>query len=143
MFRVGAVNAGIIVVLELTGPDHLEGLGTVEVDAGCRLYVQTRVGVEQRHRKRHVDATEVGHDIGELVEIDLDRVLDRDPEILFDGRHQLGRAFVEPGVDLVGPLGAGVRNEQIARDGEQGQLMGGRIRVEDHDHVAVDAVDGC
>ena len=50
-------------------------------------------------------------------------------------------ALVEGGVDLVGPVGAGVGDEQVAGDGEDRQRVRRRVEVEDHHHVAVDTVD--
>ena len=49
-------------------------------------------------------------------------------------------ALVQPGVDLVGPGAAGVGDEQVTGDGEERQPVVSRVDVEDHDHVAVDAV---
>ena len=80
-------------------------------------------------------------DVGELVEVQRDGVLNRYPEVLLNGRHQLGQALVEPRIDLVGPGGARVGDEQVARDGEQRQPVMGRVGMEDHDHIAVDPVD--
>ena len=45
------------------------------------------------------------------------------------------------GVDLVGAVGAGVRDEQVAGEGEDRQRGIGRVEVEDHHDIAVDAVD--
>ena len=53
------------------------------------------------HRERHVDAAERVDDVGELVEVERDRVLDRDPEVLFDRRDELGQSLVQTRVDLV------------------------------------------
>ncbi len=137
---LGVGARGAAVVLEVAGPHHLEGLGAVEVDAGGGLDVEPRFGVEDRHRERHVDAAEGIHDVGELVEVERHRVLDRDPEVLLDGRHQLGQPLEQPGVDLVGAGAPGVGDEQVTGEGEEGQPVVGGIGVEDHDHVAVDPV---
>ena len=137
----GVVAVAGLLVLQVAGPHHLQGLGPVEVHAGGGLDVEPGLGVEDRDRERHVDAPEGVHHVGELVEVERDGVLDGDPEVLFDGRHQLGETFEQPGVDLVGPVAAGVGDEQVAGDGQEGQPMVGRVGVEDHDHVAVHPVD--
>ena len=67
-------------------------------------------------------------------------MLDGDPEILLDRRHQLRQALIQPGIDFIRPRAPGVGDEQVARDREQCELMVCRVGVEDHDHVAVHAV---
>ena len=105
-------------VLEVTGPHDLERLGPVERDAAGGLDVEPRVGVEDRLGEVHLDPAERVHDVDEAVEVQLDEVLDRDPEVLLDGIDQLVGTLEERGVDLVGPVGAGVGHEEVARDGQ-------------------------
>ena len=50
-------------------------------------------------------------------------------------------SLVEGGVDLVGPLGPGVGDEQVAGHREDRERPGVGVEVEDHHHVAVDPVD--
>ena len=68
-------------------------------------------------------------------------MLDGNAEVLVDGCHQLARPLVEGGVDLVGPLGPGVGDEQVAGHREDRDLPLGGVEMEDHDDVAVDPVD--
>ena len=76
-----------------------------------------------------------------MIEVEGDRVLNRYAEVFFDCRNQLGKALEQPGIDLVGPGAAGVGDEEVAGNGEDRQAVVLRIGVEDHDHVAVHAVD--
>jgi len=94
-------------------------------------------------REVHVDAAERVDDVGEGVEVEQHGVLDRDAQILLDGVDELVRPLVERGVDLVGALRPGVRDEEVARDREHRDRVVRPVEVQDHDHVAVDAVDAC
>jgi hypothetical protein len=127
-------------VLEMAGPDHLEGVETVEVDAPGGKNLEARVGVEHRLGKVHFHPAESVDHLGEGVEIEHDVVLDGDAQILVDGCHQLAGPLVQRGVDLVGSFGPGVRDEEIAgyRQDRQGLAVG--IEVQDHHHVRVDPV---
>ena len=77
----------------------------------------------------------------EAVEIQLDEVLNGDPEVLLDGVDELIGALIEGSVDLVGTVGAGVGHEEVAGDGEDGERTVGRVEMQDHHDVAVHAVD--
>ena len=128
-------------VLDMACPHDLERLGPVQLDAAGRLDVQARVGVVDRLGEVHLDTPQGLDHVDEAVEVQLDEMLDRDPEVLFDRGDQLIRSLVQRGVDLVGAVGTGVRDEEVARDGEDRYRMVGRVQVEDHHHVAVHAVD--
>ena len=97
-------------------------------------------GVEYRLGERHIDAAEGVDNVGELIEVEGHGVLDGNPEVFLDRRHQLREALKQPGIDFVGTGTPCVGDEQVARDREQCQLMVRRVSVEDHDHVAVHAV---
>ena len=120
--------------------DHLEGLRAVEMDARRCLHVQARLSVEYRDRERQVDTAEGVHDVGKLVEVKGNRMLNGDAKILLDGGHDLRQAFRKTGIDLIRARSASVGDEEVARDGEESQAMMGGVGVEDHDDVAVDAV---
>ena len=79
------------------------------------------------------------HDVDEAVEVELDEVLDRDPEVLFDGGDQLVGPLIQRRVDLVGPVRPRVGDEQVAGDREDRQRVVRRVQVQDHHDVAVDA----
>ena len=49
--------------------------------------------------------------------------------------------WYERGIDLVGAVGAGVGHEEVAGDRQDRQRVVRRVEVQDHHHVAVDAVD--
>ena len=99
--------------------------------------VEARLGVEEPRRKVHAHSPEGVHHIGEGVEVEFDVVVDRNAEVLFDGRHQLTGALVEGGVNLVRALETGVRNKKITGDGEEGHLVGRGVDVHDHVDVGV------
>ncbi len=128
-------------VLEVAGPHHLQGVEPVERDAPGGQLLQARVGVEHRLGEVHLHAAEVVDHVGERVEVEDDVVLDRDAQVLVDGRHQLARPLVEGGVDLVGPRGPGVGDEEVARHRQDRHRVPRWIQVKEHDHVAVDTVD--
>ena len=138
--RVVGRDAGAL-VLHVAGPDHLEGLGAVELEAARRLDVQPRVGVVDGFGEVHLDPAQRVHHVDEAVEVQLHEVLDRNAVVLLDGVDQLIGPLEERGVDLVGAVRARVGHEQVAGDGEDGERVVGRVEVEDHHHVAVDAVD--
>ncbi len=153
--RIRVVRIGLgCLVAQVACPHHLECLSAVEVHAGRRLLVEARTHglvavrsatcrgpVEYRHREGHIDTSQGLHDVGELVEVERDGVLDRDPEVLFDGRHDLAEAVVQASIDFVGSCVARVGDEEIPRNREQCQAVVGGVRVENHDHVAVDPGD--
>ena len=66
---------------------------------------------------------------------------DRDPKVLFDGRDELAHTLIEASVDLVRSARAGIGDEEVPWNREQRQAVVGHIGVQDHDHVAIDAVD--
>ena len=104
-------------------------------------HVQPRVGVVHGLGEVHLDPTEgVDHTL-EAVEVELHVVVDRDPEVLLDGAHELLGSLDEGGVDLVGPVGTGVGDEEVAGDRQDGGRLVVRVEVQDHHHVAVHAGD--
>src|SRR5450759_924817 len=106
---------------------------------GCEL-LEARVRVEHLHGEVHPDAAQRVHHVGEGVKIEHHVVLDRYPEVLFNRCHQLAGSLTEGGIDLVGAGSAGVGDEQVTGDGENRNRVLLRVEMEDHHHVAVDAV---
>ncbi len=139
---VGGIGGGDPrpLVLEVAGAHHLEGVVPVEMDASRGLLVEIRVGVVDRLGEVHADPAQCIHHVGEGVEVELDVVLDGDAEVLLDGGDHLLGTLVEGGVDLVGSLLAGVRDEEIPGDRKDGDGVGGGVEVEDHHDVAVHPV---
>src|SRR5580698_4148922 len=125
----------------MSSPDDLERLRAVEMDARGRLHVQARLVVEDRDREGHVDTTEGIDHVGELVEVQCHRVLNRYAEVLFDRGDDLADALEESGVDFVGPSASSVGDEEVTGNGEESQAMTIRIDMQNHDDITVDAVD--
>lgn len=152
---VGVIRIGPgRLVAQVASAHDLERLSPIEVHAGRGALVEPRAHglvavdpaacrrpVEHRHGERHVDATERIDDVGELVEVEGDRMLNGNAEVLFDRRDELAETLVEAGVDLVRSGAAGIGDEEIAGDGEERQAMVCRIGVQDHHDVAVHPVD--
>ena len=68
-------------------------------------------------------------------------MVDRDPEVLFDGLDELARPVGQRRVNLVVELSRpSIRHEGVARHGKQRHAVVVGIQSEDHDDVAVDAV---
>ena len=136
---VGRRDAGTL-VLQVARPHYLQRLRAVEREAPGGLDVEPRVGVVDRLGEVHLDTAEGVHHVDEAVEVEFDEVLDRDAVVLFDRRDQLIGPLIQRGVDLVGTVRAGVRHEEVAREGEDREGARRRVEVQDHDDVAVDAV---
>ena len=117
---VGGVGRGHpgSLVLHVAGPHDLERLRAVQLEAAGRLDVEAGIGVVDRLGEVHLDAAEGLDHVDEAVEVQLDEMLNRDPEVLLDRGDQLVGALVERGVDLVGTVGAGVGDEEVPRNGE-------------------------
>ncbi len=122
-------------------PHHLQRVKSVEVDATDRPHIEVRLGVVDGLGKVHVDAPERIDHAGEAVEVQLDIVLHRYSEVLLDRRNELCRTLVEGRIDLVRALHSRVGDEEVAGDGEDGHGPGVGIEVENHDDIAIDAVD--
>ena len=138
---VGVGTGGAILVLEVPGSHDLERLGAVEVHASRGLDIETGLGVEDRLWEGHVDASQGIDDVRKLVEVEGDRVLNGDTQVLLDRGHHLGRSLVQTGVDLIGTGTARIGYEEVPRYRQKGKLVSGRVGVEDHHDVAVHAVD--
>ena len=107
---VGVVVGGDpgALVDEVPGPHHLERLEPVQRTTPRRGHVEPRIGVEDRFGEVHLDPAQgVDHAL-EAVEVELDVVVDGNPEILLDGADQLLGPFGQGGIDLVGAVGARV-----------------------------------
>ena len=102
----------------MAGSYDLERLRAVELKAAGRLDVEARVRVVDRFGEVHLDAAQGLDHVDEAVEVQLDEMLDRDPEVLLNGGDQLIGALVQRGVDLVGTVGACIRDEQVPRNGQ-------------------------
>src|SRR4029450_7748032 len=113
---------------EVAAAGEGEGPAPAEVVAAGLVDVQARLEVPGRIGEADVDAAE-GGDAGpaaappegvddgpEAVEVDQHVVVDRDAEVLLDGRDQLPGAAGEGGVDAVLGAGAGDRDDQVAGD---------------------------
>src|ERR1039457_2819247 len=119
----------------------LERLEPVEVPASGGCDIEIRVGVVDRFGEVHLDPSQGVDHVPETVKVELHEVLNGNPEVLFDGRHQLARSLVESGIDLVGTLDPGVGDEQVAGNRENGHARNSGIEVKDHDDIAIDPVD--
>ena len=114
--------------------------GRVGVAAG-------RVVVEVPAVDVHVDAVEAVDDVPEGAEVDRDHVVDRDPGQLLHGRQRAARAAVGVGlVDAARPrrvaLAAGVRHDEVAREGQHRDRVLLRIDAHEHDRVGAGAGRG-
>ena len=114
---------------------------SIERDASGRQDLEARIGIEYGLGKVHLHSAQRIDHIGEGVEVEDHVVLDRDAEVLVDGRHQLAGTLEECGIDFVGSRSACIGNEQVAGDGKDGQGPLRRIQVKHHHHVAVDPGD--
>jgi hypothetical protein len=80
-------------VAHVAGADDRERLEAVQEVTSSRGDLEVGEVVPHRGREVHVDAPKGVHDILEAVEVQLDEVVDRDPEVLLDHGHQLARAI--------------------------------------------------
>ena len=127
---------------QVPGPHHLQRMKAVEVYATDRPHIEVRFGVVDGLGKVHVDTTQRVHHAGETVEVQFDIMLNRYPEVLLNRRNELGRTLIQGGVDLVGALYVRALGTKRSRGIERmDTVLGVGIEVENHDDVAVDAVD--
>ena len=125
----------------MAGPYDRQRLEAIQELTPGRGDLEVGEVVPHGNREVHVDAPESVHDVLEAVEVQLDEVVDRYAEVLFDHVHQLARAVGERRVDLVELLRAHIRQHEVPRQGQDRQPVSGRVDVQEHDDVAVHAVD--
>jgi hypothetical protein len=113
----------------------------VEVEASRGEHLEPGVGVVDGLGEVHLHTAQGIDHVGEGVEVEHHVVLDGNAQVLVDGRHQLARSLVEGGVDLVGPVGPGIGDEEVAGDRQDRHRALVRVEVQDHHHVTVHAVD--
>ena len=138
----GVRAIGVVrLVLKVPGPDHSERLGSIQVIAPDVVLLKVRVGVVDTLGEIHVDPAEGIDHACEGVEVEFDKVLDRDTEVLLDSVDQLAWPLGEGCVDLVRPGRSCVRDEEVTRDRQDRDCVGGGVEVEHHHHVGVHAGD--
>ena len=128
-------------VVHVPSPHQRERLGPVEQVAARSFDIESRQGVQDPIGEVDLHAPEGVHDGLEGVEVQLNEMVDGNAEVLLDQRNELARARGQRRVDLVEIVLAHVVEDEVARKREDRYSVRCRVRVEQHDHVAVDPGD--
>ena len=122
-------------LLEMATAGVLQGLQAVE-DVAAGLLVEPGVLVTGDVQEADLGAPDGVDDVLEAGEVDLDHVMDRDPEFLRDrGGEHVGAVAVRR-VDAVLGAPAGDGHPQVARQADQRRAVAVLLLAQDHDRVA-------
>src|SRR5208337_3990280 len=80
------------VIEVVAGTDESQGIESVQAHAAGRADVEAAAVVVDPVGEVHLDPAESVHDVLEAVEVQIDEVVDGDPEVLLYHRHELTRA---------------------------------------------------